>query len=80
MRDFARFFYVAGKRRKVKRPLCVVASLFEEVLGEFVEGFAPDLPFVVAGVGVEFYIYTTALHFLYDVAGVVYAGILLTAA
>ena len=44
------------------------------------EGFAPDLPFVVAGVGVEFYFYSGFLHFFDDVAGVVDAGILLAAA
>lgn len=44
------------------------------------EGFAPDLPFVVAGVGVELYFYSGFLHFLDDVAGVFYAGILLAAA
>jgi len=53
---------------------------FEEILGELVEGFAPDLPFVVAGVGVEFYFYAGVLHYLDNVAGVVDAGILLAAA
>ena len=53
---------------------------FEEILGELVEGFAPDLPFVVAGVGVELYLNAGILHLLYDIAGVFYAGILLAAA
>ena len=44
------------------------------------EGFAPDLPFVVAGVGVELDVHASVTHFLDYVAGVLYAGILLAAA
>ena len=50
---------------------------FEQILGEFVEGLTPDLPLVVAGVGVEAYLYTAVAHLLHDVAGVLNAWVLL---
>lgn len=41
--------------------------------------FSPNLPLVVAGIGVEFDLYACILHFGYDVTGMLDSGILFTA-
>ena len=58
----------------------LVPLLFEEVLREFVEGFAPDLPLVVAGIGIETNLNAAVTHLLDDVAGVVDTRVLFATA
>lgn len=54
-------------------------GLLEKILRKLMQGLAPHLPLMVAGIGAETYLHTSITHLLYDVAGVRYTGVLLSA-